>query len=438
MRIQNTESRIQSLNQGIQSLNQGIRSLNRGRIMHSVFSDCILYSVLCIALLIISTSCSQEHDVERPQRGGNAQRSYTYYDGLDATINAATMQQLDASVLVASPLVIGARTYVMATTDHTIERYDHGKRMWSVSCGKGVFALSGMAADDKSSEVYAALSNGDVVAINVTGAVRWRVRTPDGASVASDLLLSKGRLVAVSASNHIVSIECMSGKVAYYTSTSGPLRPACCADAAGNVYVVRSDDAPQVSCIDERGSVRWTSSLPLATIRMHPMIASNNVIVGGTAVNGRGAAIAIRADGTVAWTKEFSAIPQYASCGGDSLYIVAMERGMIDRPSSRIYAISSSGKEYWNVWYDFNLRSPCYVSSDCMAVCASPTLKAEWTNVLMVYRNGRIRRLIDLGNEPLTTDLPDVETDGALVFACADTSALLRIEHKSLTDLLGR
>lgn len=405
--------------------------------MHSVFTDCILYSVFCIPLLIIATSCTTEHDVANPQRGGSAQRSYAYGDRLDGSINAATMMPLDTAAPVASPLVLGSRTYAIATTRNTLERYDHGAHIWSVACGAGTYVRSGMVAD-AASTVYAALTNGEVLAVNTAGQIVWRMRTPDGAAIVSDLLLTNDRIVGVSASNHVIALTCSTGVVAYYTSTSTPLRNACCADAVGNVYIVRADEAPAVSCIDARGTVRWTTPLDLAAIRMHPLIASNHVIVGGTSTSGRGAAIAVRTDGTVAWTKNLSAIPQYGSSSGDTLYIVAMERGMLDRPSSHIYAVHGNGKELWNVWYDQGLRSPCYVSSECMAVCSSPTQKAEWTNVLMLYRNGRIRRLVDLGNEPLTTDLPDVDADGALVFACADTAALLRIEHKSLTDLLGR
>jgi len=396
-----------------------------------------MYALLCVVISCVAISCSNEYDVVHAQRGSSAQRTFTYYDRLDGTINAATMVRMDSSTLVASPLVIGSRTYAIATTANTLERYDHGKRMWSMSCGNGTFVRTGMAADSTST-VFAALTNGDVLAVNETGTLLWRVRAPDGAEIVSDLLLTHDCVVAVSASDHVLALNRTTGAVVYYTSTLAPLRPSCCADASGNVYVVRSDDRPALTCIDARGTVRWSTLVNLAAIRMHPMITSTNVIVGGTSRSGRGAAIAIRADGTVAWMKEFAAIPQYASCGGDTLYIVAMERGMVDKPSSHIYAINGSGVELWNTWYDQGLRSPCYVSSECMTACAAPTTTAEWTNVLVLYRNGRIRRLIDLGNEPLTTDMPDVDSDGALVFACADTSALLRIEHKSLTDLLGR
>lgn len=401
--------------------------------------SCSRNSVALILLLCLLSACTSRRRADgAAQRYGNAQHTAWYGDGIDASVNSTSFVRLGSgSGLLASPLVLDASSYVVATTKNTIERYDNGSRVWMVDCSAQHMNGRAMAATAQGM-VVVALHGGEILAIAPGGTTAWKQRVGVGCEITSDLTISHDRITCTTSNNTVVALDAASGVVRWSVSVEGDLLPSCCAATDGQIYVVSATDRAVVHGIDMNGRRTWSTPTSTVRPRMAPIVVKHTVVIGGTAADGSGVVEALTTEGKVAWTRETPGIPQFASAGGDSLYVVCMEHGVATQPGSRVICFDVHGSELWNVWYDKVFRSPCYVASDCLLVRAAPRSDAVWTDLMVLWRNGRTRRYIDCANERLTTDLPDIDGNGSLVVACADTNGLLRFEHSLISSIRGQ
>jgi hypothetical protein len=130
------------------------------------------------------------------------------------------------------------------------------------------------------------------------------------------------------------------------------------------------------------------------------------------------------------WSTRIGTIPQFLSSSGDTTYVVASEPGAIAARASRVRAIDGAGVRRWGVWYNSVITSPLIIGHDAMLCTATEAASADWHDVLVLWRDGRIRRHIPLGKmprilpDPLVTPNRTVQmaaADGCTVVVCDET-----------------
>jgi len=156
-------------------------------------------------------------------------------------------------VVNTSPVFDGAGNAFIADMAGWLHAFTpQGHRLWEARLDSGVSATP--ATHTREPRVFAATLRGTVYALDTTnGAVRWTraIRSQSDPRILSDLLLlEKPNLVVLSSwGGKFVALEAETGAERFSWDAGVYPRSAAAADAAGNLYFVRSVEGKGLECV---------------------------------------------------------------------------------------------------------------------------------------------------------------------------------------------
>lgn len=396
----------------------------------------------CALILMTLAGCAEHEAVQDGwQADGSAARTSAMVGHLSTTVNSVEDLAFvdDKTDLLSTPVMLDANIVVASLADGRLLRIENGRPRWTHRAADGA-RYAARFAIDVDGTVYAADTRGRIVCIDAEGVVRWRAALRADAEVAtvSDVALLEDRIVVAERGGMVAAFDRTRGR-RLWSVDRGALRAArVCADAQ-RACVVLAGTPDTLLQIAPTGACTATP-LPNTEVTAGPMLVRSDVVVAGRTSDTRDGAFgvthAVRGDGAVAWSTVIGTIPQHVSASGDTVYVVATEPGAVASRASRVIAVGPQGRRLWGVWYDKAITSPLVIGNDAMVCTATEDVGMRWHDVMVLWRDGRIRRHIPFGAVPRALPLPVVAYDGTVMLGAADGCTLLRCTERLMYTIL--
>jgi hypothetical protein len=121
---------------------------------------------------------------------------------------------------------------------------------------------------------------------------------------------------------------------------------------------------------------------------------------------------------------------------GDTTMAVCAEPGAVGLRASRVVAIDGNGIRRWGVWYDKHITSPLIIGSDAMMCTVTEDAAADWHDVLVLWRDGRIRRHIACSTVPRIMPDPVVTPNRTLMMGTAKGCTIVTLDETLMYNIL--
>ncbi|MBU3741466.1 MAG: PQQ-like beta-propeller repeat protein [Candidatus Kapabacteria bacterium] len=398
---------------------------------------------LCAAWVVLCIGCSAQHERAGWQYAGGPGRANSYGSAVTTTLNTATSYDLlpDSVDLLSTPVMLASNVTVAALADGRLVRIENGVIRWSYRSSDAAPFASRIAVDADGS-VYAVDSRARLVCLHADGSRRWAYALGDTLvpTLSGDVLRTRLHAVVATAAGIIAAIDAASGREAWRVHVGALRHQQLASDASGNVYAIVAGSPDTLIAIDDRGSRRIAAALPDMQVTAGPVIGGAGVVVAGrtrgTADGAFGAVSAVDRTGRLRWTNRIGTIPQSISVSGDTSYVVTAEPGAVGLRASRIIAIDGGGTRRWGIWYDKVITSPLIIASDAMLFTVTEDASATWHDVLILWRDGRIRRHIAGTNVPRIIPDPVVTPTQTVMMAAADGCRIVTLDETLMYNIL--
>lgn len=397
------------------------------------------------ALILVCTACSTDDGgVGGWQTGGDAGRTFSVGIGLITTLNVAKRIDLvdDSTNMLSTPAMLSSNVVVAALADGRLVRIENGRVAWAYRQTDAA-PFAARPAVDADGSVYAVDAHGRLVALNTDGSRRWTyaITQEDGRVSMSDVLRTGDLVVTAHPSGIIVAVDRVSGTPAWRIATA-PLRvPALAATTQNTVVAVIAGIPDTLLGIDRQGRITQKTPLDGLHVTAGPAVGRQNiVVVAGRTTSSHdgafGAVCAVGNDGRVRWNTRVGTIPQFISMSGDTTMAVCAEPGAVGLRASRVVAIDGNGTRRWGVWYDKLITSPLVIGSDAMMCTVTEDAAAGWHDVLVLWRDGRIRRHIACSDVPRIMPDPVVTSNRTLMMGAAKGCTIVTLDETLMYNIL--
>lgn len=393
-------------------------------------------AVLCIG-------CSTQDEGSGWQYAGGPGRGNSYGASVSTTMNTAASYELlsDSVDLLSTPAMLASNVTVAALADGRLVRIENGAVRWTYRSADAAPFASRIAVDVDGT-VYAVDSRTRLVCLQADGSRRWAHALADTSvtTLSGDVLRTRLHAVVATGSALLTAVDVASGRIAWRADI-GPLRHRqLAADAAGTVYAIVAGSPDTLVAIDQGGHRRTAIALPDMQVTAGPVVGTGGIVVAGrartTADGAFGAVCAIDSVGRLRWSTRIGTIPQSISVSGDTSYIVTAEPGAVGLRASRIIAIDGGGSRRWGIWYDKVITSPLVIGTDAMYCTVTEDASATWHDVLVLWRDGRIRRHIACTTVPRIIPDPVVTPTQTLLLAAADGCRVVTLDETLMYNIL--
>lgn len=397
------------------------------------------------ALLLVCTACSTDDSgVSGWQTGGGAERRHAFGERLSTTLNVAKRIDLidDTTNMLSTPAMLSSNVVVAALADGRLVRIENGRVAWAYRQTDAT-PFAARPAVDADGSVYAVDARGHMVALQADGSRRWTyaVTQDTGRVTMSDVLRTGDLVVTAHPSGDIVAVDRLRGTPVWRIATS-PLRvPALAATTQSTVFAVIAGTPDTLLGIDRQGRIVQKTPLEGLQVTAGPAVGrQNHVVLAGRTTSSSdgafGAVCAVGDKGNVHWNTRIGTIPQFISLSGDTTMVVCAEPGAVGLRASRIVAIDGSGVRRWGVWYDKLITSPLIIGSDAMMCTITEDASAGWHDVLVLWRDGRIRRHIACNAVPRIMPDPVVTSNRTLMMGAAKGCTIVTLDETLMYNIL--
>jgi len=402
---------------------------------------------LIAALLLVCTACSTDgSSVGGWQTGGGAERRYGFGEHLSTTLNVAKRIDLvdDSTNMLSTPAMLSSNVVVAALADGRLVRIENGRVAWAYRQPDAA-PFAARPAVDADGSVYAVDAHGRMVALNADGSRRWTyaVTQEAGRVTMSDVLRTGDLVVTAHPSGMIVAVDRQRGTPVWRLAAS-PLRlPVLAASMQNAVVAVIAGTPDTLVGIDRQGRIAQKTALEGLQVTAGPAVGrQHQIVVAGRTTSSDdgafGAVCAVGDNGSMRWNTRLGTIPQYLSMSGDTTMVVCAEPGAIGLRASRVVAIDGSGVRRWGVWYDKLITSPLVIGSDAMMCTVTEDASAGWHDVLVLWRDGRIRRHIACSDVPRIMPDPVLTPNRTLMMGAAKGCTIVTLDETLMYNILSQ
>lgn len=393
--------------------------------------------------LALGMGCADAVDMAGWQAGGGPARTNAYAQAVSTTLNTAKRLDLlaDSADFLATPVMLANNVAIAALADGRLVRIENGAIAWSFAQpDRTPFAAS--FAVDAEGTVTAVDARGRMVALDAQGRTRWTHTLLETASrvTVSDVLRTATYVVAAEAGGTIAVLDAVTGTVIWKRTLTSLRTTQLASDARGGILAVLAGAPDTLVRIDPKRGVVARTALDGVDVTAGPVVTTGGLVVvaGRTTATSDGAFGAVCAvrDGTMQWNTRIGTIPQFVSALGDTTYVVASEPGALAARASRVIAMDDRGARLWGVWYDKVITSPLIIGHDAMLCTVTEDVSAHWHDVMVLWRDGRIRRHIPLSKVPRVLPEPVVTPNRTVQMAAADGCTVVVCDETLMYNIL--
>lgn len=397
---------------------------------------------LCAMAMVVLAACSADDAASSGwQADGGAARAHALGAAVSTTVNSVEHVAIldDSTDVLQTPVMLSANVVVATMADGRLLRVENGAVRWTHRAPQGARFASRPAIDAEGT-IYAVDTRGGLVCVDASGVVRWRAALRKDARVGTvgDVLHTADLVVVAETAGAIAAFDPASGR-RVWSVDRGALRTSVICGDAQRVAAVVAGMPDTLMQITRAGAVTTT---PLASteVTAGPMLVRDDVVIAGRTLDTRDGAFgivhAVDATGSISWTTAIGTVPRFVSASGDTTFVVAVEPGGVGAAATRIIAIGDAGRRLWGVWYDKSITSPLIVGTDALICTVTEDAGLRWHDVMVIWRDGRIRRLIPFGGVPRALPSPVASLDGTVILATADGCGLLRCTERLMYNML--
>jgi hypothetical protein len=412
----------------------------------------LLIIVILACILLSSCEKKSEPSLINLYGGYNRNNNYEKYGSfpsfttfIDKASNFIKMN--DSSGAIVAPLVISESQVLIATINGSIIMFDrttdtiNKKTSWSYKLDSSLVVASGMCGDiDKN--IYAILSNGELLSLSKNGNLRWKYRYSNENNdklFSSDLLAVNDGIIA-SLSNGLIFKLSFDGKLLWERKSNWSTTNTFAGDSYGNLYIPITKEefgaSDSLIMLDKNGKLLWQKTFEKVRIIKTPVIQNGNIYISGLQELNNGRApvvIAIDTSGKEIWKKELAVVPRHISTSNDgSIYIIGYNSG-IGEAMSGVFCFTKEGKLKWQLYFEAIVPAPLMVGKENLAfIGRTPKALACY----FMNKEGQVTKTISLTDIPTPYLQPVVMPNGAITMAGAEKSCLIRIDETPINKIL--
>lgn len=362
------------------------------------------------------------------------------FSGLDAIpVENLTVMEFPSlsGGLLAPPLELsGGRMALLARSDTatTLAIILRDSVLCRYRFSQGEYPFPMLAAD--TGLVYAITTRGELHAVDMEGAVRWKKGTFQGLAAdrivvpAAPLAFGDGVVVGNSAGG-LMRFD-RTGRQIWNVQRGASLGSFLAGDPGLGLVAGLTHNSYEltdsVSLIDPAtGSARWTKPLPEGRLIYGPIIVGNLIVVGAASRDTNELRVpylaAFRSDGSVAWRYALSLLPRGISADAEGNIYASCAGTRENAIGGALLSMDSAGRRRWEINFESGTPAPPLVTASYVYVI---TRNQGRTGLFTYSRDGAYANFVSIHMHPDVLATMMLSSSGEVFMAGVDQAVLLR------------
>lgn len=403
----------------------------------------MLIKLLIFATTLLLLSCSDSNvtkDFDNSSGGIGRNNSYEFVDGFQYQIRSEIL--IDSLYgTTCPPHELANQKIIMASENSSIVSLFSNEKEWEYNLDSGHVIGSGFASD-KSNNIYTIDNYGTAYSIDSDGNQRFKIEIIEASKLEFfNTPLSLPNSIIFSSSNgDFVSVD-TNGKENYRLKFDTDIIGEVSALNENNILVTLTNGTfgatDTLVCLDSFGKEKWRFSSDGYRYLKGAITNGINIAVGGTKQledNKLSKVFYLDSTGKENWDKEISSLPRFLSMSNDGeLFVITYDSGF-RKMLSGVFSYSSTGDLNWNIYYDYSIPTPAWISGNIISFLAS---NRETYGLFYLNKDdGVLMHSLDIGEAAPIEFTPAIGDDGTINFSGKDQLRLIRIDETAISKIL--